>query len=417
MPTFDKLKERLPKGLRIFLRTRHIWLNNNITLNIRCYIGMCRRKKLMEAQCYNKKKRIVFLCSEPTSWNSLKTIYMAAKADNRAEIFLLAVPNYTKTNEMYQFLKENDCNVIDAYANDEWFNLEKFKPDIIIQQTPYNAQLPVSYRNSSTSKYAKVCYIPYNYNFSKAMHLDIEYNKDFLSHVYAIYADNKTVESYLCEKISSHKLFKGIHIFYMGFPRFDLIKERKLEEHKNLKYTWIPRWSLDTVNNCGTSFFTYFDLLVDYFNQNLDDELIIRPHPLMFSNFIKVGAMTQQDVVHVKERIEVLPNVSFDTEKDYWVSFDKTDILIADFSSLVVEFGLTGRPILYCGERDDFNFETQEILDSMYIVQDKDDLVNQLKCSKDYIIFNKKRAELQKNFTALNIKKSGEMIWNSIMEL
>lgn len=343
------------------------------------------KKRIQEEEIVTKKtKTVVFIAMVPASWNSLKPVYEEAKRRTDIEEKLLIVPpiNNSLDKSNFEYFKTIEPNAVDAYENQKWIDLKKIKPDFIFQQTPYDHQLPRELRSSYTVKFSQICYVPYGYNSSPDKHLDIEYNEEFVMNVSKIFADNLTSYKYCLDRFTKQRGYHYIQVYNYGFPRFDFCrdKNKKLIHNLNIKrqFMWIPRWSVDSVNNDATSFFLYKEKLIDYFVGHPDCELVIRPHPLMFDNFVKLGIMTPKEVGMLKKEIQRIQNIRLDNAVDYWIEFDKTDVLIADYSSLDIEFFLTGRPIIYCGALDCFNKQTERMLREFYLANTWEELENHL---------------------------------------
>lgn len=114
----------------------------------------------------------------------------------------------------------------------------------------------------------------------------------------------------------------------------------------------------------------YFWDFVSFFKENPELEIIIRPHPLMFSHFLSRGVLSVSEYQNIINTIEGQGNMSLDVSADYLNSFEKADVLISDLSSLIVEFFITGKPIIYCGETTAFCPECQRMAEGFYIADD-----------------------------------------------
>lgn len=93
------------------------------------------------AKEYKKKKRIVFIVEKASRWNSIKSIWKAAKEDKNATVSVIAVPYYYKSingtilEECYEGdLFSEEVEVIDYRA----INLEQYHPDVIYIDSPYD---------------------------------------------------------------------------------------------------------------------------------------------------------------------------------------------------------------------------------------------------------------------------------------
>lgn len=327
--------------------------------------GYCFRRRIRNKIVHNK--RIVFLADYPQGWNSFRTVYEKLKANKDLEVILLAWIGWPYPGNDKTFWREIDANAIISTPNNI-VSLEALNADIIFRQTPYNPEYPKGYSAKNICKIAKLCYIPYSYEPSPLKHLVIEYNENFFPYVYAIFCDNNSSKEFCVEKANRSYFTSDILCFDYGFPRFDIDSvESTRKEYKC--FMWIPRWSLDAKGNDATSFFSYYDNLVSLFEKSTDTSLIIRPHPSMFNNFVKEGAMTEKEVEDLRANIKEKDNIFLDEGADYIISFNKSDVLIADWSSLTIEYFMTGKPLVYCGSKGEFNKETQCMLQLFYTVK------------------------------------------------
>lgn len=63
---------------------------------------------------------------------------------------------------------------------------------------------------------------------------------------------------------------------------------------------WTPRWTTNKKLG-GSNFFVYYKLLLEYAEKNDDVDLLCRPHPLMFDNFLKTGEMKIEEIDDYKK--------------------------------------------------------------------------------------------------------------------
>lgn len=346
-------------------------------------ISHYRHKKVFNCNAsVGSKINMVFIVYLPQTWNSLKTVYEYSLINPSINSFLVVLPENISISDKkkissFEYFSSLYQDAIEAYKNGKLFDIKELKPDFVFRQTPYDSVYPKEYSLKNISKYSKTCYVPYNYNFSSFKHLIIEYNEKMLSNLFAIFSESESNYTY-CNK-QKQLYYHDLNVYYLGFPRFDLIHKIKSNDICNYSiFTWIPRWSVDTNNNDGTSFFSYCDLLIDYFSEHKEISLVIRPHPNMFNYFLNNGIMSSESIKELFERINKYKNISFDNNYDYLVTFENTDILIADMSSINYEFFLLGKPIIYCGEIDDYNKEGLEMAQMYYYVRNNDDMVKEL---------------------------------------
>lgn len=347
---------------------------------IRSERGHLHRRRAKRIHQNKKETIVVFLVLSPAEWSSLKTVYEACRQHPKAKPYIVVVestrpiPEYREKEyiECLKFFRAIEPDAIGAKQENEWFDLRTLSPEIIFYQSPYNSMYPKPYDMSKVSRYAKICYIPYGYAISdckeRKTYFEIQYGRPLVEEAYAIFASNSSDNEYL--KLMNRDIAprKDICIFDVGSPRCDLIKwPNRRSRGERVIFGWTPRWEMQGDGHKGTNFFRYKDKLVHYFKLHPECDLIIRPHPLMFSNFIEKGIMTFEDVDAFKKSLLETENIKLDNEPNYQTLFEKTDALIMDYSSLIFEFSLTGKPMIYCDSLDGLNKQTKQLLLCDYI--------------------------------------------------
>lgn len=335
--------------------------------------------------------KIVFIMQYPEMWSSMRTVYEAAiKKD--VEALILCIPklkagnfgDYDEINEAKQFFDSIGLPAIDAYCrcNSTWFDLESYEPDYAIYNRPYNEQYPNEYNSNTVCRYANVCYIPYGFELCNGKMFRTAYRLSFMLSTHITFAPSRELQEDLEERFAVQKILKTHKYIYLGFPRFDLLANDGINIKTGDMYcktiAWFPRW---TVGNCsagqkGSHFFDYIEDIMKYMEKHSDSKLIIRPHPLMFKEVVNKGIMSQEEIDSLKTKIKNADNVCIDDNKDYLPTIFASDILVADFTSLLAEYFVTGKPIIYCDTTEDFNSDAKMIYDTCYHAADWNDVEN-----------------------------------------
>lgn len=334
--------------------------------------GKINRKKNKRKKGSNKT--FVFVANYPQGWNSYKKVFEILKSIKGINVILLGYVNDRYPSSTVDFWKQIDSDAVIA-TNHDIPSLRSLSADVIFRQTPYDDEYPNKYSAREISKVGKLCYIPYGYQMSSGVHLQSEFNDWFLSYLSAVYACNEPSYRFCAEKTNRWRTTRDIHVFDYGYPRFDLLRETSRREDIH-RFLWIPRWSVDDIKNNGTSFFDYCNLLIEFFDCRKGLSLLIRPHPLMFGNFVKQKLMTEIEIDTLKRKIDQMPNVFLDENEDYLESFNCTDAMIADYSTLIVEYFVSGKPIIYCGDTQGVNCEMSKMIELMYYADSWEQLSN-----------------------------------------
>ncbi len=377
----------LLKVPRFWFRKVKVYINNKKHIN---YINNINCKPKTQTL------KIAFVLKFPEIWNSSKTVFESFRKQENVEVFIIAINN-GENNVAYSFAKSFCKNVI--YWDDTRMNYEKLDIDYVFFTRPYDKDYPQGLKPSYVSQYSKICYIPYGFEFVTGYHIEVEYDYLFLPFAYMIFCEGDSSYSY-CKKIlpndTSTKLLRS------GFPRFDLLKEYTHKKGKTNKILWTPRWSIEKIANDGTSFFLLIEPLISFFSsENMKNyNLVIRPHPLMFNNFIKNNLMTLQDISELKNRISKCRNISFDVNVNYLESASQADLIISDFSGMLIEFLMLNKPVIYCGRTDNFDDTGKEMNSVMYHINSEFDIKRTI---VDYL----DKGDILKNQREMFIKKMG----------
>ena len=347
-----------------------------------------RMMKLKSKRKTNEKLKIVFLCQLGQVWGCVQSIYEAAVADDAVEPYILALPEkWDKDNcdkNAYEYMIECGYDVIDGFneKTGDFFDLKAFNPDYVFIPRPYDSYLPYEFKSETLSKYTKVCYVCYGYTSEGDYMLKTCFSKYFVSNCYMVFAENESVRKYtasqmpIATKLGLHKVIKT------PFPRFDLLKKFEGTESPawlhsrqdtNKRIIWTPRWTLEEKLG-GTNFFDFKDFFFEFAKKHQNSDFLFRPHPLAFDNFVKVGAMTEEEVAEYKAKCESADNMQLDTRKEYLDSFASADILVSDMSGVVVDFAVTGKPLIFCSYKEIFNDSNKKLMDAYYVVKNVKEL-------------------------------------------
>ena len=384
---------------------------------------------------FHRKINIVFVCHRPNVWGSLKTVYEACLADSKFNVIIVPIPNkkqlpdlglahdYFESEGAEDFFRNFDGKVINGYnyENKKWLDLRKLNPDYVFFQQPYNVTRCNQYLSKKVSVYSKLVYIHYAANFIGGSVFYETYPIDFIKNVSFIFTADKFDHNAVSEYLKNMKV--AAKAVLTGFPRYDELEKYKGCDSDNWNYAkskdrirviWTPRWCANEGNCC---FFDYKDVLLDYVEKHPEIDFIFRPHPQAFLELAATGELPPDKADEYKQRIAGLPNAKIDSRKEYLTTFYSSDILITDISSIVAEYFLTGKPVVYCHKKDCFNDFSRKIAEGFYWVRNWDELqktIEMLKSGDDPL--KEKRQEIIKSEFYIPKVGAGETIKNIIKE-
>ena len=365
-----------------------MWKKLKSKISSYIYFTSCIKQNKKNLKQINKnlikdKIKVVFICQLPSLWNSVKSVYESILNNDKIEALIVAIPekkrkketDYSEEyeeNKSFLFLSEKGYKVINGYENNKFLDLRDLTPDYVFIPRPYDSLLPDLYSSANLSTFTRVCYVTYGFSLTKDCMPTI-FNFDFLKNVYLFFPDSKASESYV-KKIYKKHFCNWNKIGPIGYPRFDLLQQVKLENTVAKVFLWTPRWTSNE-NVCGTTFFDYIDKLIDFFKKHPDLTLVFRPHPLLFKNFLMTGEISQDKYELILESFDKNQNLCFDNpENDYIETFNKVDVMITDPTSLLPEFYYTGKPIIYTAIPDNFNSSSKVMEKGLYMANNWSEL-------------------------------------------
>lgn len=328
------------------------------------------RKKTKKKHDKNRKIRVAFIAQMPEVWDKEEPVYEAMIRDSRFKVQLIVVPPYNLVEKKVgidytnNYFMDKYTRAIKAYNNGRWIDLYG-RYDYIFYQRPYDNYLPSTLRSDSVVKVAKCCYISYAYWLSSNMFCG--YNKQFFRNIYYAF-----MESEEHAKVLQKNGRNEGRIIFRGYPELEYVQSYETTSVNHL--LWTPRWSYDE-NLGGSHFFEYKDKILKMKEIFPDICLTIRPHPLAFDNYISKGLMTIEEkekyLCEVKKA-----NVCLDKNEKIMDTFDSTDVLITDISSIIVPFFLTGKPVIYCKSNITMSSVFEIFENGLYIAENWDQVIS-----------------------------------------
>ncbi len=329
---------------------------NTIYTNLRSILFYRRPKKKKDAST------VIFLVTRPSVWNSVKSIYETVVKKGVYTPCLVAIP--PKKNgkmdlqgkETYDFCCSIDSkNTVAGYdcERGEWFDLSKREPRAIICMIPYEEEYPECYCFERLRDISTLCYVSYGYTMKAGDMQKVTVRPAVMKYIHNIFACNDIMYQYYHKRIALSEVF-GRRVYNVGFPRFDEYEGyKRVLPRDNMTILWLPRWTTDQDVNSDSNEPSTFTLLKDkvvkFAKDNQNIKLITRPHPKAFENYIRRGTYTSEEITEYMAEYENCDRLSMDLSPNYFNSLVDADVLIADFTSLIAEYFVLNRPIIYFG--------------------------------------------------------------------
>lgn len=302
------------------------------------------------------KKEIVFLPYKASMWDSLESVWIAAKEDDRCNAVVMPIPYFDKKPDG-EFGKMNyEGNDFPEYVPiTDWksYNLEVIKPDAIYIHNPYDGYNYVTsvhpaYYSDKLKEYTNtLVYIPY-YSTMGGMSegqysIPAYYNADY------IVIQSEKFRKYFDSRLPAEKLLP------FGSPKFDraisVCKNKPIvlnewNEKIRGKKVYLYNTSIGGFLSNPKIFIEKILYVFECFKERNDAVLIWRPHPLLKST-IKSMAPSLEKIYDEIEKYFIQEDIGIlDETPDITNTISLSDAYIGEAGSSVISlFGIAGKPI------------------------------------------------------------------------
>ncbi|WP_326910419.1 CDP-glycerol glycerophosphotransferase family protein [Sedimentibacter sp. MB31-C6] len=382
------------------------------------------------------KLEIVFLPYKSSMWDSMESIWRAAKDDPRCNCHVVPIPYYVNT-------EKNDFSTLE-YEGDNFneevpvthfkdYDISVKKPDIIYFHNPYDeyntlTRVPTQYYSRNLVKYTNMLvYCPYFVSMSYSLNKDDKINNFYK--MPGIYNSHKVI----CQSVAFSNFLTGFgfdssNLLTYGSPKIDSVIYNLHNKNYNIPKEWIKKLQGKKVFLLNTKIFhfsikgqeTVEDLenLIHSIIDNPNCALIWRPHPLARSGIKKYTPDLYNKYVKLEESVEKIENCILDTTSTYLLSFILSDALISDGSSIINNYLITKKPIYHLepyGSIKTFNYFTDPSAFYIdYLGTSITDFRDMILNDKDYNLHNRLKIT-EDTFPNLD-GKAGERIHSKIYD-
>lgn len=362
----------------------------NEGVQIEEYIARLEEATQAIADTYNaefpEKEEVVFLPYNASMWDSLESVWMAARDDEDCEAYVVPIPFYDldPTRCIKEFHYEGDLYPdYVPITHYEDYDLELRQPDMIFIHNPYDecntvtSVLPEFYSSRIKEFTDKLVYIPYFVlgEIKPDNEEAIEKMKHFCLLPGVIHADKVIVQSEDMRQIYINEYMKAAKeqgvvikradlekkILGIGSPKFDKVANTKKEDIE-IPEEWLRiiekedgTWKKIIFYNTSIAAFLRdseqmllkIKDVLRIFKENKEEvALLWRPHPLMMQTVESMRPDLRDAYIEIVNQYR----------KEGWGIYDDTpemdravvlsDAYYGDHSSVVPIFKETGKPIM-----------------------------------------------------------------------
>ena len=333
------------------------------------------------------KRVALFLPYKASMWDSLESIYLAARQDPECEAYVIPIPYFDKNPD--GTIGQMHCEA-DEFPEDipvtDWqtVDVEKTHPEMIFIHNPYDASNRVTtvhpdfYSNVLKNYTAMLVYVPYFVNG--------DYFPAHLAILPAIMNANKVIVKDDNEKSAYIKAIRAFEkendcnglfgeiekkLLPLGSPKFDMVSKEELrrnEYEKQMPEDWKKKIYIADGNRRKVFFYNtsiqrlliererYLDKLERVFSvfQNKKENAVLlwRPHPLLQSTMKSMFPDLEERYTEIVGQYKKYNWGILDDSVDFERAIVISDAYFGDGgSSAETVYKVTGKPIM----RQDYN--------------------------------------------------------------
>lgn len=304
---------------------------------------------------------MVFFPYKASMWDSLESVYLAAKEDPDCDVYCIPIPYYDLNpdrsfGQMHYEGEEypKDIEVIDYKT----YNFEERKPDVIYTHYPYDhcnlvTSIHPKYYTSNLKKYTDcLVYIPY-YATSGGMSEGQRLCPAYINADYIVIQSPK-MRDYFDERIPDEKFLP------FGSPKFDRVlnkcknppelseewKEKMYDGDGRKKKVIFYNTSLGDMLANTENFLKKMEYVFKCFEEREDVCLLWRPHPLMNATLDSLRPEFRTAYEELRRKYIESGLGIYDATSDVTGSVALSDAYIGDAGSSITSlFGVSGKPI------------------------------------------------------------------------
>lgn len=251
-------------------------------------------------------------------------------------------------------------------------DVKKWNLDYVIFFEQYPRLYSKILRASCLARSVRCCYIPYGCSGSRKIDRENAQNPFFeYMHLFFASSQAELKEHVRGRKKGRDRLRKKV---FLGYPYLEhILKQQKEQSERTVqgdfvpKVTWTPRWtSSHEIGAGGSNFLRYKDDFLALARCSRTIQFGFRPHPMMFDELILRGDMKERDKKGYLKALEDA-GVYIDLDSPVEAVFQNTDVLLSDYSSILLPFTAMGKPVIYCDAGVVLNSEMEAVSSHFFV--------------------------------------------------
>lgn len=334
-----------------------------------CWVAACQRrialKKVRELHQHKRPLRVAFMLYELPFWKN-EPLFKAMEADERfIPAFWLTDAPHVSNDEVRQEIR-NTCKEYVHKHNFLYYEAaslqelrQQFAPDFLFVVQPYEFVIPFTLNEL---KGILPIFVPYGFS---NMATNLVYGGWTLKYFYRFYVES----AYIQQEARKYMKNKARNTRVTGLPMADWLLNSKVERTEGRKrIIWAPHWTVRNMEGRALNVSTFLliadDMLKIAQKYAEQVELVFKPHPILKRSLYNDEEWGQERTDAYYQAWVEGSNTSL-VDGDYAELFGRSDAMIHDCGSFILEYLLMDKPCLYMervDSRPEFNESTKQAL-------------------------------------------------------
>lgn len=291
---------------------------------------------------------LAFVAQVQSTWGAADPVFRALEADGDVDLVVVTVPSEHEpaTVQIDDYFTSlgmtvKDLSWLQAELEDETSALSA-----VVFYDPWDGLRPAPARASDVAAHGvPIVYLPYANSLGvggegEALPYDLPVHR--LAR--AIFVMDDAQRDMFAQQCATG----AADVVVTGSPKLDRLRPlRRAHPGGSARtFLWNPHFSVGA--DGWSTLVDYCRPLIDYFVARPELTLIMRPHFRVVRDFPRIGG-DHAMAWSLLQQAAGLPNIELDRSADYLESFDRSDALLSDYSSLVTEYIQLDKPILRLG--------------------------------------------------------------------
>ncbi|MCC8025341.1 MAG: hypothetical protein LIP16_08575 [Clostridium sp.] len=405
-PLIRELEEYCELCYQLSLAAMDKASRNRLTKKIRSQLIAVRERILWDLP--EDKREIVFLPYKASMWDSLESVWMAARDDKTVQTSVIPIPYFDKNPDGSLGEMHYEGGQYPEYVPViRWqdYDIQSRRPEVVFIHNPYDDENyvtsvhPLFYAKRLRASCRLLCYIPYficsdQIDFVATGKEHMCATKGILQSDYMFVQSEHVKQAYIS---AMTKIVQGHNrnviigalnkkILPLGSPKLDKVIRTKREDFQ-LPDQWLNQIGNKevilfntTINAClhyGQQYLDKLHKILEIFRKRKHQALWWRPHPLLQQTFASMRPRLAAQYAQITEEYCREGWGIYDESPNLHRAIAWSDRYYGDRGSLIWLYGMTGKPVLISSIQERKR-ETLEVAGWYTADVEKDDLENWL---------------------------------------